>query len=204
MTSHIQSASMMEMTELTPTEDVYTPEQCFISTASGRKFYLSNPEFYIPDIAHALSMNCRFNGHCTKFFSVAEHSVIIAKMMQHFNEGNPLEGLLHDATEAYLSDMPAPFKQNFRELALFDKALDSKFREYVGLPLKCSKECKKYDWICLYIEEYWLSSPHCEAKFSDPFGYRPIALELAEKFKPQCLLPNEGKQAFLEMYEKLR
>ena len=66
----------------------------------------------LEDIAHALSNQCRFSGHTRAFYSVAEHSVRVAGLLQE--QGCPIEvvlhGLLHDASEAYLTDMPRPLK----------------------------------------------------------------------------------------------
>lgn len=82
----------------------------FIQTYSGRKFWPLDPqpdEVHIEDIAHALSNICRFNGHVRQFYSVAEHSVFVAlnTPIEH-----RLAALLHDATEAYLCDLPRPVK----------------------------------------------------------------------------------------------
>lgn len=89
----------------------------YIQTFTGRKFWPIDPrpdEVCIDDIAHALSMLCRYNGHCLKFYSVAEHSVHVAQWL--FDNGYPWEtilaGLLHDATEAYVADVPRPLKQS--------------------------------------------------------------------------------------------
>lgn len=68
----------------------------------------------ITDIAHALSMQCRFSGHVSEFYSVAQHSVLVAQYLA--NRGASYEvmrlGLLHDAAEAYLQDMARPLKEN--------------------------------------------------------------------------------------------
>lgn len=63
----------------------------------------------IIDIAHALSNLCRYNGHVEQFYSVAQHSVLVAR---GFTRGSELRkwGLLHDASEAYLGDVVAPLK----------------------------------------------------------------------------------------------
>lgn len=79
-------------------------------TYTGLYFDPLNPvkdNVSIEDIAHALSMNCRYNGHCSKFYSVAEHSVIVSRWVQ-----DPIYGLLHDAAEAYISDLISPVKAN--------------------------------------------------------------------------------------------
>lgn len=68
----------------------------------------------ITDIAHALSMQCRFSGHVSEFYSVAQHSVLVAQYLA--NRGASYDvmrlGLLHDAAEAYLQDMARPLKEN--------------------------------------------------------------------------------------------
>jgi len=83
----------------------------WIQTISGRKFPLAEPDpnqIDIEDIAHALSMLCRFNGHCTQFYSVAEHSMHVS---HEISNDLALAGLLHDAAEAYLGDVPSPLKK---------------------------------------------------------------------------------------------
>jgi hypothetical protein len=82
----------------------------FMHTYSGRKFFPCDPrqeEIFIEDIAHALSNQCRFNGHTECFYSVAEHC-------WHCSYAVPpedaLEALLHDAAEAYLGDLIRPLK----------------------------------------------------------------------------------------------
>lgn len=82
----------------------------YIATYSGLNLHLMDPtpdEICIEDIAHHLSLQCRFSGACPRFYSVAEHSVLVSLMVP---PEDALWGLLHDASEAYLCDIPRPFK----------------------------------------------------------------------------------------------
>lgn len=84
-----------------------------IFTYTGNVFYPLDPrqqDIYIEDIAHALSLMCRFNGHINCFLSVAQHSIHVSELCK---PENALYGLLHDASEAYLADVPSPLKQMF-------------------------------------------------------------------------------------------
>ena len=83
---------------------------CWIQTYTGKKFYPLNPrveDVDIRDIIHALSLKCRFTGHCSTFYSVAEHSYRVAEKLP---KELKLQGLLHDATESYLPDVARPIK----------------------------------------------------------------------------------------------
>ena len=100
-----------------------TPEELdrvgnWINVYSGQKYYPLDPresEVDIVDIAHSLSLLCRYNGHIRKFYSVAEHCYLISQCVP---SKYALEGLLHDASEAYTSDVPRPLKYA-TELSLF-------------------------------------------------------------------------------------
>jgi hypothetical protein len=89
----------------------------WISTHSGQRFWPldARPEdVRIIDIAHALSHLCRFAGHTSRFYSVAQHSVIVSEICGEGPIG--LWALLHDASEAYLNDITRPLKHS-RELS---------------------------------------------------------------------------------------
>lgn len=87
----------------------------WLETFTGGQFWPLDPrpeDVDITDIAHSLSMQCRFNGHTRVFYSVAEHSIIVSKELKAlgYNKLVQLYGLLHDASEAYTCDLPRPIK----------------------------------------------------------------------------------------------
>ncbi len=86
-----------------------------LRTFTGRYVHPLDPqvdEIDIQDIAHALSNQCRFSGHVSDFYSVAQHSVLVAEQIAEagYDDQWALWGLLHDASEAYLVDLPKPLK----------------------------------------------------------------------------------------------
>lgn len=83
----------------------------WMQTVSGRQFWPLDPrpeDIVIEDIAHGLSMMCRFGGHCERFYSVAEHSVLVS---ENVPPQDALWALLHDASEAYIADIVRPAKR---------------------------------------------------------------------------------------------
>lgn len=111
-----------------------------IKTWTGRVDPL-NPtvdEINIEDIAHALSRQCRYNGHCDGFLSVARHSIWVSERLktQGFDAQVQLNGLLHDAAEAYLGDLVRPIKQSEFGVAYLktEKILEAVIAERFGLP----------------------------------------------------------------------
>ena len=82
----------------------------WIGTYTGRRFHPFAPrveDVALEDIAHSLAHQCRYNGHCRVFYSVAEHSIHLAGQMP---DPLALLGLMHDAGEAYVSDIVRPIK----------------------------------------------------------------------------------------------
>lgn len=115
----------------------------WIQTHSGRQYWPADPrpaDILIDDIAHALSMQCRFAGHSSRFYSVAEHSVHVSRLVPPEYQ---LAGLLHDATEAYLHDLTRPLKQMMPEYRLLEDrnwfVIAAKFDLDFDLPA-CVKE----------------------------------------------------------------
>ncbi len=104
----------------------------FMTTISGKKIVYDDLDPHaidITDIAHSLSNICRFGGHINKFYSVAQHSVMVSKMVpKHL----ALAGLLHDASEAYLSDIVRPAKRmlpQYKELELkLQSVIEERFK----------------------------------------------------------------------------
>ncbi len=87
----------------------------YITTYTGQRFYPTNPQaeaVHVEDIAHALSLITRGNGHVRTFWSVGEHCLCCAKeaKARGLSTRVVLACLLHDAGECYLSDIPRPFK----------------------------------------------------------------------------------------------
>lgn len=84
----------------------------WMQTFSGRQFWPLDPrpdEVDILDIAHALANQCRYAGHCRRFYSVAEHCALLSRAVAPEHR---LWALLHDAAEAYLVDLPRPVKRH--------------------------------------------------------------------------------------------
>ena len=124
----------------------------YITTYTGKKFHACAPwqrEICLKDIAHSLSQNCRFNGHCDDFYSVAEHCIHVSNFVP---KQYALWGLLHDASEAYVPDIPAPFKSdltNFREQE--DRILQKILEKY-GLEMPEPEEVHKVDKLIAGLE----------------------------------------------------
>lgn len=148
-----------------------TTESDFIQLYSGKDLNFLSPsvdDIDIEDIAHTLSLLCRFGGHCRTFYSVAQHSVLCS---YYAPKGFEFEALLHDGAEAYLVDMPRPIKyalQGYRDL---ETVLDGVVREKFNLPIEMSPEVKWVDSAMLATERRDLMKGGGKswAQLPDPF-----------------------------------
>ena len=113
----------------------------YITTVTGKHFDPMNPdlqEIDIVDIAHALSLICRGNGHIKFFYSVAQHSIACAAeaVARGCSQEVIIGCLLHDASEAYLSDVTRPVKKELPQyLQAEEKLQDAILRYFIGRAL---------------------------------------------------------------------
>ncbi len=188
----------MTQTKIAEANDLYDDKH-FIETYTGERFNILKPEVNIIDIGHALSMVCRYGGHCSRFYSVAEHSILVHDLMKKlYPNEDPLEGLLHDASEAYLGDMPAPFKNLMPDFKKYENAIDAAVRDRYALkPVRSNGE-KACDLIALFIEAEELIADGGDC-FIDPYRFKGDAARLADEFPIHCYSPVEARTKFLEL-----
>lgn len=120
----------------------------YITTYTGKHFKPTEPDpnlIRIEDIAHALSLMCRGNGHVKTFWSVGEHCICCAKeaAARGLSERIILACLLHDASESYMSDVPRPFK---KELPVYqdweDRLLSMIYEKFLGSDLTAEEQAQ--------------------------------------------------------------
>lgn len=161
----------------------------WVMTYSGVKFDLFKPKIdqvRLIDIAHSLANQCRFNGHCDRFYSVAEHSVYVSYFAG-------AEGLMHDAAEAYIGDITGPLKQFIRE-----KTDLIEYTEHYILKLIFEKFCLKWP-ISDLVWDYDLRMCLTEGR---ALGFDTSEWEIdhvapIEIGSLSCMKPSDAKNAFL-------
>lgn len=166
----------------------------WMQTYSGRQFWPLDPrpeEVCIEDIAHALSLICRFNGHCERFYSVAEHSVLVSLVVP---KEIALWALLHDASEAYIADIIRPAKRFITGYAELEEKIMASVCARFGLPAKMPPAVKRADNAVLADEARSImkNSASAWALPEPPAGTCPTGL-----------LPHKAEEFFLARYYDL-
>jgi hypothetical protein len=176
----------------------------WIQTASGRKVSLTAPtpaDVSIFDIAAHLAKVCRFNGACTLFYSVAQHSVLVSEMF-----GDPdqaLQALLHDGHEAYLGDPTTPLKRALfpdrpDRLAVLADRHDYAIRVAVGIAPQLDDELATWithaDRVALATERRDLLEHELDWKL-------PLPDPLPQRIRP--LTWDRAEQLFLRRFREL-
>jgi hypothetical protein len=145
------------------------------------------------DISHALSNICRFTGHCSDFYSVAQHSLIVSL---NVSEENALWGLLHDASEAYLCDVSRPIKHDisFAKYREIERKLQAVIVGKYGLSVEQPDEVTRVDNALLIAEAQDLGL--FSSEWSGIVDRLPVCI---------CpLLPKDIETKFLDRFNELR
>lgn len=173
----------------------------FIITFSKQRFsplQAKAEDIDIVDIAHALSLMCRANGHIRHFYSVAQHCLNCAAEagVRGLSEKLQLACLLHDASEAYISDITRPIKRSLPQYLAFEEVLQNQiFDKFELIPLKEEEHAlvKEIDDALLYYELL-------ELMREEIFEERPAISSIPDLEQRDFL---EVKEAFLKEYERL-
>lgn len=142
-------------------ENLYTPNK--IRTYTGKyvdPLNMTEDDICIEDIAHALSQIPRFGGHLPQFYSVAQHSVLVCS---EFTKVHTMEfptlriaGLLHDASEAYLLDIPKPIKDRIPEYGACEEKIMCKVANKYDFDYPLPDAIKRMDTLVLEMEWNYL------------------------------------------------
>lgn len=168
----------------------------WIQTYTGKKFDLLNPDFNsicIEDITHSLSNICRYTGHVKSFYSVAQHSVLASMSVP---EEDALSGLLHDAAEAYLTDISKPLKVLLPEYCRLEDNVWLKIAEKFNLPEILPASVKDADLRLLATEKRDLMSD-CGPSWKTTDGVEC----LKDKILPWG--PDQAEFMFLKRFKEL-
>jgi len=174
----------------------------WIETFTGRQFWPLDPcaeDVCIEDIAHALSLLCRFNGHCKCFYSVAEHSLLCSELALRQGLGRRMEllTLLHDASEAFISDVSRPVKHyvhNFKQIEdQVQQAVLSAFS--IAEPSEEEKQL---------IEEIDVKVLAAEAATLMPFKNWGLPHPPTDQVTIDALKPDDAKDSFLTRFQILQ
>lgn len=188
-----------EVSKLVPWEQDGLKNQNFrdnwMQTYTGRVFYPFKPnesEVAIEDIAHHLSLICRFTGAVKKHYSVAQHSLLVSHLVP---DELALSGLLHDASEAYTNDMGSPQKAGLPDFRRLEDAIQERICREYRVPWPLPPEVKRADQIAVA----------CEAR--DQMRNAPTLWKLPRKPIPGVqvtpLPAEEVEQLFLDRFREL-
>ncbi|MCC6777840.1 MAG: hypothetical protein IT537_14595 [Hyphomicrobiales bacterium] len=172
----------------------------YFRTHTGRHVHPLDPkadEISIFDIARSLSHLCRFLGHTTAFYSVAQHSVLVSQFVP---PEDALWGLLHDATEAYLADLPAPIKRDAQMTTyrLAEGRLMVTICRRFGLRPEMPRSVMMADKAVLATEFRDVTTMNDLRWIKDECGVPPVP-----NLRIEPLMPNQAKRAFLDRWVEL-
>ena len=145
----------------------------WMQTFSGRRFWALEPraeDVAVEDVCHALSLLCRYGGHSSVFYSVAEHCVLVGQKVG-------IHGLLHDAGEAYLLDIPRPVKQLIPEYKVAELRVLEAIYVALEIPFPTEEEeaaVKEADNRMLATEKLVLHKPGHPWALPAPYPDTPI------------------------------
>lgn len=154
-----------------------------ILTADGAYFDYLAPD---PDVvtlnavARGLANTCRFGGQCTRFYSVAEHSIYVSRIVP---PEFALQGLFHDAAEAFIVDMPKPLKEILADYKVVEDRVEAVIFPKLGLPAKLDALVKRADTVMLATEQVQLMANRDRWKWTDKI--KPLDLKL-QLFSPEA------------------
>ncbi len=166
----------------------------WLQTFTGRCFWPLDPrpsEVCIEDIAHSLSMRCRYGGHSLKFYSVAEHSVLVSRFVP---AADALWALLHDAAEAYSADVPRPLKRWMPDFQVMEKRIMLAVSARFGLPMDEPAAVKRVD-LAITTDERAAFMARCGRDWGDLPA--PIGAII------RCLPPAEAEREFLARFHDI-
>lgn len=167
-----------------------------ILTVSGEYFNFQEPyksRVDISTIAHALANICRFTGHTSHFYSVAQHSRLVSEILPPELQ---LAGLLHDAAEAFIGDVSTPLKQRLPEYRRIEVIVEKEISRKFGIPYPFPDEVKRADLIMLATEKRDLL-PCTQPEWEYPQGICPCNL----KISPES--PTVARVMFMARYLEL-
>jgi hypothetical protein len=163
------------------TENLYTPD-C-IRTYTGKYFNVFEPRkelIDIVDIAHALSNQTRFGGHLPVFYSVAQHSYLCS---MYADAGHSFAALMHDASEAYLLDMPKPIKDRLPDYLALEARLMEIIADKYKFEWPLSKQVKDIDREVLELEWESIMLKRAGTVNIEPWGPYRARNEFLQVFK---------------------
>ena len=170
----------------------------YIETYTGIKFDFLNPkveQIDIEDIAHSLAVQVRFTGHCKEFYSIAEHSI---NVMDIVPPEHKLWALLHDAGEAYLTDVASPIKKYLTNYKQMEKKIMDVICDKFGLDHDMPPIVHEHDMQLLSVESH-----HLMTSQGLDWEVNKNIIKTIPNFKLECYNPNMAKEFFLEEFYKL-